>query len=223
MRRACLSPLAAFLRHRYRAHVRGWLIAAVGVLTVAYVGTLPNEPWWLAWPASFLSALFVVSLGVLAAALLRLPWWLLAPWTLVSMAVEWTLRQLVHRPWQRRPQPRERWLGNPFAWWQRRRLRKLRRRSQPPPAAATSRCRPSCASGACRRSRRYARSRLGAARDTPSASIRTANGTTRRSCSSGSILSKRLVRFRAGFRSTGRAACSSRLGRGWPAPAPAAR
>ncbi|TSE27812.1 hypothetical protein [Tepidimonas aquatica] len=127
MQRAVRSPLAAFLRHRYRAHVQGWLLASVGAITVAYVGTLPNEPPWLAWPASFLSALFVVSLVVALSALLRLPWWLWMPLTLASMAVEWALRQLLHRPWRRRPQPRERWLSNPFAWWQRRRLSRLRR------------------------------------------------------------------------------------------------
>lgn len=119
---------AAFRRHRYRAHMQGWLLLSLGVATVAYVPTLPNEPLWLAVPVAFLAAVFVVAIGVLAAGLLRFPWWLLAPLTFVSMAIEWGLRKVWHRPWCRRPQPSERFLSNPFALWQRRRLRRLRRR-----------------------------------------------------------------------------------------------
>lgn len=117
---------AAFLRHRYRAHVQGWLLLTLGVATVAYVPTLPNEPLWLAVPVAFLAAVFVVAIGVLAAGLLRFPWWLVAPLTFVSMAIEWGLREVWHRPWCRRPQPWERFLSNPFALWQRRRLRRRR-------------------------------------------------------------------------------------------------
>jgi FtsH-binding integral membrane protein len=55
---------AAFRRHRYRAHMQGWLLLSLGVATVAYVPTLPNEPLWLAVPVAFLAAVFVVAVGV---------------------------------------------------------------------------------------------------------------------------------------------------------------
>ncbi|PJF46088.1 MAG: hypothetical protein CUN48_15585 [Candidatus Thermofonsia Clade 3 bacterium] len=121
-----------FLRHRYRAHVQGWLVLAIGIVTLAYLDTMPQEPLWLALLASLLAAVFVVSVGVAAAALLRFPWWFLAPLATVSMAIEWGLRRLLNRPWRRRPQARSWALSNPFAWWQGRSLRKQREKRRSP-------------------------------------------------------------------------------------------
>lgn len=77
-------------------------------------------------PAAWIAAFFVVSVLVAVAAQLRFPWWFLAPFTLVSMALEWVLRKLFHRPWRRAPQPTERALSNPFALWQGWRIRRRR-------------------------------------------------------------------------------------------------
>lgn len=126
----------AFLRHRFRAHAEGWLCVAVGLLTGYFVELYAHEPLWAVVPASFLAAFFVVAMMAAVAALLRFPWWFLAPLTAVSMVIEWGLRRLFKRPWRRTPLPRERLLSNPFALWQGRRLRRLRRqRSSRPPAA----------------------------------------------------------------------------------------
>lgn len=122
-----LTPFAAFLRHRYRAHVQGWLMLGVAGLAGYYVSLFPHEPLWLLMPVAFIVAFFVVAIGVVVAAMLRIPWWLLAPLAFLSMAVEWAWRQRGHRPWRRQPQPREPFLSHPFALWQRRRLRRLRR------------------------------------------------------------------------------------------------
>ncbi|MGB9577729.1 MAG: hypothetical protein ACPL3S_00510 [Halothiobacillaceae bacterium] len=103
---------------------------AVGLLTGYYVENNAHEPLWLMLPASFVAAFFVVAVMVAAAALLRFPWWLLAPLTAISMAFEWALRRIFDRPWQRRRKPRTPFLSNPFAWWQRRRLRQRRRSQQ---------------------------------------------------------------------------------------------
>ncbi|TSE20589.1 hypothetical protein Talka_00939 [Tepidimonas alkaliphilus] len=122
-----LPPFAVFLRHRYRAHVHGWLVLGVAGLAGYYISLSPHEPLWLLVPVSFIVAFFVVSVWVATAALLRVPWWLLAPLTFLSMVAEWGWRRWRGRPWRRRPQPREPWLSHPFALWQRRRLRRLRR------------------------------------------------------------------------------------------------
>lgn len=122
-----LTPFAAFLRHRYRAHVQVWLMLGVAGLAGYYISLSPQEPLWLLVPVAFIVAFFVVSVWVATAALLRVAWWLLAPLTFLSMTAEWGWRRWRGRPWHRRPQPREPWLSNPFALWQRRRLRRLRR------------------------------------------------------------------------------------------------
>ncbi|MFN3612056.1 hypothetical protein [Tepidimonas sp.] len=126
MREHAIS-FAAFLRHRYRAHVQGWLAILVGVLWGYYIDLYWHEPLWAVVPAAFIAAFFVVAVGVLVAVVLRVPWWLFAPLALVSMSLEWRVRKVAHRPWQRRQQPREPWLSNPFARWQGWRLQRLRR------------------------------------------------------------------------------------------------
>lgn len=132
-------PWRPFLRHRYRAHAQGWLCVAVGLLTAYYVELYAHEPLWAVLPASFIAAFFVVAVGVAVAALLRFPWWFLAPLTFVSMAFEWALRRLCKRPWRRAPQPRERFLSNPFSLWQRWRIRRQRRmHAKANPIAPTS-------------------------------------------------------------------------------------
>lgn len=123
----CLPPSAAFLRHRYRAHVQGWLAILLGLLWGYYIDLYWHEPLWVVVPVAFIGAFFVVAVGVAVAALLRVPWWLLAPLTFVSMVCEWGWRRWLGRPWHRRPQPREPGLSNPFALWQRWRLLRLRR------------------------------------------------------------------------------------------------
>ena len=131
------TPFATLLRHRYRAHVQGWLMLGVAGLTGYYVSLFPQEPLWLLVPVAFIVAFFVVPVWVAVAALLRVPWWMLAPLTFLSMTAEWGWRRWWGRPWHRRPQPREPWLSNPFALWQRRRLRRLRRQRARARAAAT--------------------------------------------------------------------------------------
>lgn len=118
MRNPSASQWRAFLRHRFRAHVQGWLAIAVGLLWGYYLDLYWHEPLWLSLPTTYLAAFFVVALGVVIAAVLRFPWWLMAPLCFVSMAGEWALRWLSQRPWTRSPQPRERCLSNPFALWQ---------------------------------------------------------------------------------------------------------
>lgn len=134
MRNPSASQWRAFLRHRFRAHAQGWLAIVLGLLWGYYTDLYWHEPLWAVLPAAFLGAFFVVAAGVAAAAVLRFPWWGLAPLCFVSMACEWALRRLLRRPWVRSPQPRERALSNPFALWQHRELRRRRklRRASPP-------------------------------------------------------------------------------------------
>ena len=119
-----LTPFVAFLRHRYRAHMHGWLAILLGLLWGYYIDLHWHEPLWAVVPVAFVGAFFVVSVGVAVAALLRAPWWLFAPAVLVSMSFEWMVRKVARRPWRRRPQPHEPWLSNPFALWAGRRLRR---------------------------------------------------------------------------------------------------
>ncbi|MFN4103980.1 MAG: hypothetical protein ACK4GB_06780, partial [Tepidimonas sp.] len=65
-----LTPFAAFLRHRYRVHVQGWLMLGVAGLAGYYVSLFPHEPLWLLMPVAFIVAFFVVAIGVVVAALL---------------------------------------------------------------------------------------------------------------------------------------------------------
>ncbi|TXF10350.1 hypothetical protein [Pelomicrobium methylotrophicum] len=62
---------------------------------------------WAVLPAAFIAAFFVVAVMVAVGALLRFPWWFLAP--AVSMGFEWALRALAKRPWRRVRPPGERW------------------------------------------------------------------------------------------------------------------
>lgn len=121
------SSWRAFLRHRYQTHVQGWLAIAVGLLWGYYLDLYWHEPLWAMLPATFIAAFFVVAVLVAVAALLRFPWWGLAPFCLISMGFEWALRRLLRRPWQRRPQPREWAMSNPFALWQGWRLKTRRK------------------------------------------------------------------------------------------------
>ncbi len=121
------SVWRAFLRHRYRAHVQGWLAVAVGLLWGYYIDLYAHEPLWAVLPAAFIAAFFVVAVQVSVAAILRFPWWGLAPLCLVSMMLEWFGRRLFMRPWRRRSQPREPFLSNPFTLWQGRQLRRRRK------------------------------------------------------------------------------------------------
>lgn len=130
MRNPSPSQGRAFLRHRFRAHVQGWLAVAVGLLWGYYTDLYWHEPLWAVLPAAYLAAFFFVAMLVAVAAVLRFPWWLLAPLCLVSMACEWALRRLLRRPWVRSPQPRERFLSNPFALWQGWRARRKARRAK---------------------------------------------------------------------------------------------
>lgn len=114
-----ISVFPAFLRHRLAAHARGWLAVGIGLLTGYYVDLYSHEPLPLVVPAAFVAAFFVVSLAVAGAAMLRFPWWFLAPLTLASMCCEWALRALLMRPWRRTPGRREWPISNPFALWQR--------------------------------------------------------------------------------------------------------
>ncbi|MDF9392877.1 MULTISPECIES: hypothetical protein [Methylococcus] len=61
-------------------------------LTGYYADLYAHEPLWAVLPASFIAAFFVVSVMVAGGAVLRFPWWFLAPMTLVSMACEGALR-----------------------------------------------------------------------------------------------------------------------------------
>lgn len=124
------SARRAFLRHRYRAHVQGWLAVAVGLLWGYYIDLYAHEPLWAMLPTAFIAAFFVVAVLVAIAAVLRFPWWVWAPFCLVSMMLEWVGRRLFKRPWRRSPQPRERFLSNPFALWQGWRLKRHRRARQ---------------------------------------------------------------------------------------------
>ncbi len=126
------SQWRAYLRHRFRAHAQGWLAVAVGLLWGYYTDLYWHEPWWIVLPTAYLAAFLVVAVGVAVAAVLRFPWWGLAPLCLVSMACEWALRRLFKRPWVRSPQPRERFLSNPFALWQGWRARRRRRHPSRP-------------------------------------------------------------------------------------------
>lgn len=137
------SAWRAFVRHRYHAHMQGWLAVAVGLLWGYYIDLYAHEPLWAVLPAAFLAGFFVVAVLVAVAAVLRFPWWGLAPLAFASMAIEWVLRRLLKRPWRRRPQPRERALSNPFALWQgwrmkRRRQARRRSRQQAPAPARTA-------------------------------------------------------------------------------------
>lgn len=127
MRNPSASIRRAFLRHRYRAHVQGWLAVALGLLWGYYIDLYAHEPLWTVLPAAYIAAFFVIAVLVAVAALLRFPWWGLAPLCLVSLALEWALRRLLKRPWRRKPQPSERFLSNPFALWQGRKLRPRRK------------------------------------------------------------------------------------------------
>lgn len=138
MRKPSAPQWRAYLRHRFRAHAQGWLAVVVGLLWGYYTDLYWHEPLWAVLPAAYLAAFLVVAVGVAVAAVLRFPWWGLAPLCLVSMACEWAWRRLFKRPWVRSPQPLEHFLSNPFALWQGWRV-KRQRRSRPrpsPPAAA---------------------------------------------------------------------------------------
>lgn len=130
------SAWRAFVRHRYHAHMQGWLAVAVGLLWGYYIDLYAHEPLWAVLPAAFLAAFFVVAVLVAVAAVLRFPWWGLAPLAFASMAIEWVLRRLLKRPWRRRPQPRERALSNPFALWQGWRMKRQRRARAASPVQA---------------------------------------------------------------------------------------
>lgn len=82
---------------------------------------------WAYGLACFVAAAVVVGALVGLAALLRVPWWLLAPFCLLSLALEAAWRKLAHRPWQRRPAPRRWYLSNAVAVWQRWALERRRR------------------------------------------------------------------------------------------------
>ncbi len=96
------ASFTAFLRHRYHGHVRGWLAIFVGWLWGYYIDQYAHEPLWAVLPAAYVGAFAVLAIGVAGAALLRFPWWFMAPLTFASMALEWALRKVLRRPWRRR-------------------------------------------------------------------------------------------------------------------------
>lgn len=147
MRNPSALAWRAFLRYRFGAHVQGWLAVAVGLLWGYYIDLYALEPPWAVLPAAYLAAFFVVAVGVAVAAVLRFPWWGLAPLCLVSMVLEWALRRLFNRPWVRTPQPRERFLSNPFALWQGWRVKRQRRSRPRPSLSATDKVIPFPARG----------------------------------------------------------------------------
>jgi hypothetical protein len=133
------STWRAFQRRCFADHAEAWMLAQVPL-------------WWWALLddvatksavdvslviASGVAAVVLASWVALAAALLRLPWWLLWPLCWLSMGVEWWLRCWTGRPWLR-TRVRERWyLSNPVPLWQRlwlrwrRSLRRAARRMRP--------------------------------------------------------------------------------------------
>lgn len=136
MRNPSASIWRAFLRHRYRIHVEVWLAVAVGLLWGYYIDLYAHEPLWAVLPAAYIGAFFVVAVLVSVAAILRFPWWGLAPLCLLSMMLEWFGRRLCKRPWRRKSQPRERFLSNPFTLWQSCQLRRRRKPRVAPPVQA---------------------------------------------------------------------------------------
>jgi hypothetical protein len=142
------SEWRAFQRQRFAAHAQAWALAQVplwwwALLHDAAARHAVDVPLVI---ASGVAAVVLASWVVLAAALLRVPWWLLWPLCWLSMAVEWWLRRWTGRPWQR-TRVRGRWyLSNPVPWWQRlwlrwrRALRRVARR-MPPLAPAWQRWR----------------------------------------------------------------------------------
>ena len=134
-----VSSWRAFQRQRFAAHAEAWVLVQVPLwwwvlLDDAAARHAVDLPLVI---ASGVVAVILASWVISAAALLRVPWWLLWPLCWLSMRAEWWLRRWTGRPWQR-TRVRGRWyLSSPVPLWQRlwlrwrRALRRAAQRMQP--------------------------------------------------------------------------------------------